>query len=86
MNFNAAIDSKEFLQSAQFRDQNLYPAVQDLFVLIELLFMALVRLPPHPLWLRRKTPFIGIELANRTQPRIEFGLSVMSATVSIQKL
>src|SRR6516164_144310 len=48
--------------------------------------MALVRLPAHPLWLRRKTPIIGIELANRTQPRIDLGLSVMSATISIQKL
>ena len=85
-NLTAATDFTGILQSAQFRKQREQTVIQDAFVMIELLFMALVRLPPHPLWLRRKTPFIGIELANRTQPRIDFGLSVMSATVAIQKL
>ena len=85
-NFNAAIDSKEFLQSAQLGDQTLYPAAQDLFVIIEFLFMAIVRLPSHALWPRRKIPILGVELANRTQPRIDLGLAVMSATLSIHKL
>ena len=72
VNFNAAIDFKEFLQSAQFRDQTLYPAGQDIFIAIEFLFKAIVRLPAHPLRLRRKIPIFGIEPANRTQPRIDF--------------
>jgi hypothetical protein len=66
----AAIDLKGILNSAQFRDQTLYPAVQDLFVLIELLCMPLVRLPSHALGFRRERPVLGIELANRAQPRI----------------
>jgi hypothetical protein len=52
----------------------------------ESFLVTIVRLPAHPLWFRRKIPIIGIELANRTQPRIDFGLRVMGATVSIQKL
>ena len=85
-NLIAAFDFAGILQAAQLGDQSPYPAVQDIFIAIEFSFKAIVRLPAHPLRLRRKIPIFGIEPANRTQPRIDFGLSVMSATVSIQKL
>jgi len=46
----------------------------------------MVRFPSHALGFRRKTPLLGIELTDRTQPRVDLRLPVVSATVSIQKL
>ena len=45
--------------------------IQDVFVVIELFFVTIVRLPPHPPRLRRQLPVIGIELTDRTELRLD---------------
>jgi hypothetical protein len=64
----ATIDSKGILQATQLGEQTVQTVIQDAFVMIEPLFEAIIRLPPHALWPWWKLPLLGIELANRTEP------------------
>jgi hypothetical protein len=65
---HAAIDLKGILHSAQLGEQAI---VQVLFIVIELFFVTIVRLPPHALGLWRELPVLGLELTDRTQLRID---------------
>jgi hypothetical protein len=56
--------STEFL-SNQFRRRGYAALVQNFFISIEFLFIAIVGLPAHPLWFRRQVPFVGVKLAER---------------------
>jgi hypothetical protein len=81
-NLKPLVDFKRF--SGRSTLQRDAAAVKNCLVLVELLFITLVSLPPHPLWLRRQIPFVWIKFAD--QSVFDSGFSKMRSVGRVLKL